>query len=358
MLTILDKYIIKKFLKTFFFIFGVIMLLSIVFDLAEKLPLFASKDASLSEIVFDYYVSFILFHGNMFSSMIIFIAVIWFTAKMAQDTEIIPIWNSGRPFTRFIRPYMIAATILMLISLGLNHFVIPNTNQLRLNFEEKYYRDEMYILDYHAEFPGGQVVYFDSYMADKNRAEDFVLEQEGSDGELTYFLKARTAENKKGTNKWILKDYWSRRIGDANDVLVEGRRLDTSFKFTMDEMATRENIAETMPYFELKEFIEREKKKGSDMVPNYEIELYQRTSYPFATYVLTIIGIAVASRKKRGGIGINIAIGLGIIFVYIFAMKVTTVAAMNLGFATYIAVWIPNFLFSILAYFLYKKAQR
>ena len=123
-------------------------------------------------------------------------------------------------------------------------------------------------------------------------------------------------------------------------------------------MATRENIAETMPYFELKEFIEREKKKGSDMVPNYEIELYQRTSYPFATYVLTIIGIAVASRKKRGGIGINIAIGLGIIFVYIFAMKVTTVAAMNLGFATYIAVWIPNFLFSILAYFLYKKAQR
>ena len=130
MLSILDKYIIKKFLTTFFFIFGVIMLLSIVFDLAEKLSDFMTNQATVQEVVFQYYVSFILFYGNMFSSMIIFISVIWFTAKMAQDTEIIPILNSGRPFKRFVRPYMIAASILMLISLTLNHFVIPNTNQM------------------------------------------------------------------------------------------------------------------------------------------------------------------------------------------------------------------------------------
>jgi len=334
------------------------MLLSVVFDLAEKLTEFLNNKATAHEVIFEYYVSFILFHGNMFSSMIIFISVIWFTAKMAQDTEIIPIWNSGRPFSRFIRPYMIAATILMLISLGLNHFVIPKTNQMRLNFEEKFYRNEMFVLDYHAEFPGGQVVYFDSYLAESNLAQEFVVEQKGPDGKLSYFIKAQTAENKKGTNEWILRNYYDRVIGDTNDILREGARKDTTFQFTIDEMATRENVAETMPYFELKEFIEREKKKGSSMVPTYEVELYQRTSYPFATYVLTIIGIAVASRKKRGGIGINIAIGLGIIFIYIFAMKVTTVAAMNLGFATYIAVWIPNVLFGGLAYFLYKKAQR
>lgn len=334
------------------------MLLSVVFDLAEKLSEFLDNDATANEVIFEYYVSFILFHGNMFSSMIIFISVIWFTAKMAQDTEIIPIWNSGRPFSRFIRPYMIAATILMLISLGLNHFVIPKTNQMRLNFEEKYYRNEMFVLDYHAEFPGNQVVYFDSYLAESNLAQEFVVEQYDSNKKLTYFIKAQTAENKKGTNEWILRNYYERHVGDTNDILNEAPRKDTSFQFTIEEMATRENVAETMPYFELKEFIEREKKKGSSMVPAYEVELYQRTSYPFATYVLTIIGIAVASRKKRGGIGINIAIGLGIIFIYIFAMKVTTVAAMNLGFATSIAVWIPNILFGGLAYLLYKKAQR
>lgn len=358
MFTILDKYIIRKFLTTFFFIFGVIMLLSIVFDLAEKLSEFASNNATLKEIVVDYYISFILFHGNMFSSMIIFISVIWFTAKMAQDTEIIPIWNSGRPFSRFVRPYMMAATFLMLISLVLNHFVIPNTNQNRLNFEEKYYRNEMFVQDYHAEFPGGQIVYFDSYLAENNYAQEFVVEHEDENGTLLNFLKAGTAENVPGTKKWILRNYYERTIGDTNDVLVEGIRKDTVLDFTIDEMATRENVAETMPYFELKEFIKREKQKGSSMVPMYEIELYQRTSYPFATYVLTIIGIAVASRKKRGGVGINIAIGLGIIFIYIFAMKVTTVAAMNLGFATYISVWIPNILFGGVAYILYRRAQR
>ena len=358
MLSILDRYIIKKFLTTFFFIFGVIMILSIVFDLSEKLSEFLQNDASLNEIIFEYYVSFILFYGNMFSSMIIFISVIWFTAKMAQDTEIIPILNSGRPFVRLVRPYMIAATILMLISLCLNHFVIPNTNQMRLNFEEKFYRNEMFVQDYHAEFPGGQVVYFDSYLANTNQAQEFVLEQEGSNGEIAYFLKAQIAENKKGTNIWTFKNYYERIVGDTNDIINEGVSKDTSLQFTIDEMATRENVAETMPYFELKEFIAREKKKGSSMVPMYEIELYRRTSYPFATYVLTIIGIAVASRKRRGGIGVNIAIGLGIIFIYIFAMQVTSVAATNLGFAPYIAVWIPNILFGGLAYWLFRKAQR
>jgi len=216
----------------------------------------------------------------------------------------------------------------------------------------------MFVQDYHAEFPGGQVVYFDSYLANTNQAQEFVLEQEGNDGKLSYFLKAQTAENKKGTNIWTFGNYYERIVGDTNDIVNEGKSKDTVLPFKIDEMATRENVAETMPYFELKEFIEREKKKGSSMVPMYEIELYQRTSYPFATYVLTIIGIAVASRKKRGGVGINIAIGLGIIFIYIFAMKVTTVAAMNLGFATSIAVWIPNVLFGGLAYYLFKKAQR
>lgn len=329
-----------------------------VFDLAEKLGEFLDNDATAYEVIVEYYFNFILFYGNMFSSMIIFVSVIWFTAKMAQDTEIIPIWNSGKPFGRFVRPYLIAATILMIMSLIFNHFIIPHSNKERLAFEEKYYRMTMSVTDYHAEFPGHQVVYFRTYTAETNLIYDLVVEQWDENRNLKSFIKASTAENMPGSDKWKLHDYYERIVGDTNDRILSGALKDTTFQFSIDEMATRENIAEAMNYFELKEFIERERKKGSSMVAMYEIELYQRTSYPFATYVLTIIGIAVASRKKRGGVGINIAIGLGIIFIYIFAMKVTTVSAMNLGFPTYIAVWVPNILFGGVAYLLYRNAKR
>lgn len=358
MLKILDRYIIRKFLTTFFFMLSVIMILAMVFDLADKLTEFIEGGASAKEIIIDYYWNFILFYGNMFSSMIIFVSVIWFTAKMAQETEIIPIWNSGKPFGRFVRPYLIAATILMLISLVFNHFIIPSSNKVRLAFEEKYYRLTMSVSNYHAEFPGNQVVYFRTYTAQTNQITDLVIEQWDDHQHLKSFTKAATAENISGSNDWKLFNYYERIVGDTNDVLRSGASKDTTFQFSIDEMATRENVAEAMNYFELKNFIAREREKGSSMVAMYEIELYQRTSYPFATYVLTIIGIAVASRKKRGGIGINVAIGLGIIFIYIFAMKVTTVSAMNLGFPTYLAVWVPNILFGGVAYLLYRYAKR
>lgn len=333
------------------------MLLAMVFDLSERLSEFINNQAPLSAIIFEYYLNFVLFFGNMFSSMIIFVSVIWFTAKMAQDTEIIPMWNSGKPFHRFLRPYMISATLLMIISLIMNHYILPSSNQTRLDFEEKYYRDAIHVEDYHAEYPGNEVVYFSSYDAEKNEVNDLVLEKWQGDS-IQYFIKARTAKNFIGTNKWVLNDYFERYIGYPNDKIIEGKNKDTIFNFKIEEMAQRDNVAEAMTYSELKAFIKREKAKGSGNVPLYEIELYQRTSYPFATYILTIIGVSVSSRKKRGGIGVNIALGLGIIFIYIFAMKVTTVAAMNVGFPAYIAVWVPNVLFGIVAYILYRFAQK
>lgn len=358
MLKIIDKYIIKKFLTTFFFMLGVIMVLAMVFDIADKLDEFLQNDASLYEIVFEYYVNFILFYGNTFSSMIIFVSVIWFTAKMAQDTEIIPIWNSGRKFSRFVRPYMIAATFLMTISLVFNHFIIPHSNKVRLNFEDKFYRNTISVQDYHAEYPNNEIIYFKTYNGANNTITNLVLEKWNDKGELISFVKAGTAVNLPGSKEWTLNNYFERIVGTPNDKIYQGLVKDTTFQFSVDEMATRENVAEAMDYFALKDFIERERLKGSSMVPTYEIELYQRTSYPFATYVLTIIGVAVASRKKRGGVGINIALGLLIIFIYIFAMKVTTVAAMNVGFPASIAVWIPNILFAGVAYLLYRNAKR
>jgi lipopolysaccharide export system permease protein len=359
MFKILDRYIIRKFLTTFFFMMGIIMLLAMVFDLSEKLGDFIDYQAPASAIIFDYYLNFILFYGNLFSPMIIFVSVIWFTAKMAQETEIIPILNSGRTFQRFLRPYMVVSTFLMLIALVLNHFVIPVSNEKRLEFEEKYYREAMYIQNYHAEFPGNQSVNFRSFASDDNVINDLVVQKWSKNKDsVVYFLKARNARYNGDSGKWTLVDYYERTIGYPNDEIVEGREKVMQLGFELSEIAKRNNIAEAMTFSELKKFIERERLKGSGEVPMYEIELYKRSSLPFATYVLTIIGVSVSSRKRRGGIGVNIALGLLIIFVYIFAMQVTTVAAIKVGFPAQIAVWIPNIIFGAVAYVMYRFALK
>lgn len=359
MLKKLDWYIIRKFLSTFFFMLGVIMLLAMVFDISERLTEFISNKASISAILFDYYLNFIIYYGNTFSSMIIFVSVIWFTAKMAQESEIIPMMFSGKPFTRILRPYMVAATFLMLLSLVLNHFILPISNQKRLDFEERYYRDRLRVEDYHAEYPDNKLVYFTSYSSDDNLVTEFKIEQWSKNNQtVTSFLYAGTAQNTIGTNKWRLNNYYIRHVGATNDSIESGLVKDTVLPFRIEEMAIRDNRAETMSYSKLKDFIRKEKEKGSENIPMYEIELYRRTSYPFATYVLTLIGVAVSSKKSRGGIGVNIAIGLGFVFIYIFAMKVTTVAAINVGFPTIIAVWIPNILFGIAGLYLYRIAPK
>lgn len=373
MLKILDKYIIRKFLTTFFFMLGVIMLLAMVFDLAERLSEFIDNKAPLSAIILDYYVNFLIYYGNTFSSMIIFISVIWFTAKMAQETEIIPMLNSGRPFIRILRPYMIGATILMLMSLVLNHFILPRSNKVRLDFEERFYRDRLLVENYHGEYPNHEFVMFTSYESTGAVINDFQVQKFDDQNNLIRIIKARTAAGKNGSKHWVLYDYFERQISPPTkvineigeeelkfvpDKIVEGRIKDTVFQFKLDDLAQRENVAEAMTYSELSAFIQKEKSKGNANVPFYEIELYQRTSFPFATYVLTLIGVSVSSRKKRGGIGVSIAIGLLFVFIYIFAMKVTTVAAIKVGFPTIAAVWIPNFIFGIIAYFMYRIAPK
>ena len=358
MLSILDRYIIRKFLSTYFFMLGIIMLFAMVFDISEKLSEFISNKAPLSAIFIDYYLNFLLFYGNMFSSMIIFISVIWFTAKLAQDTEIIPMWFSGKPITRFLRPYIIGATILMLISLLLNHLIVPRANKIRLDFEEKYYRDVMLVEDYHAEYPGNQLVYFSNYTNSENQVHDLTIQTWNDSNQPISFLKARLAKNDPGSTKWKLTDYYEKKLDFPKGEIKQGAKKDTIFLFKIEEMAQRENVAESMTFSELRKMIKREKQKGSSNIPFYEIELHQRTSYPFAAYILTIIGVSVSSQKKRGGIGMNIAIGLGFVFVYIFAMKMMAVASLNVGFPALIAVWIPNMLFCIVAYFLFRFAQK
>lgn len=334
------------------------MMFSIVFDVSEKLGDFIANKAPLSEIIFIYYLNFVILYGNMFTSMIVFISVIWFTTKMAKDTEIIPIWFSGKPISRYLRPYFISATILMLFSLLVNHFIVPNANKERLAFEEKYYRDIMIVEDYHAEYPGNQSVFFSNFNNRDKRINDFTFQQWGEDQKPKCFIKCRYALNEPGSNNWELRDLYIKDFSKDHIDIRHLKTLDTTFNFTISEMAHRKNAAETMSFNELRTFIKREKEKGSSLVPMYEIELHQRTSYPFAAYILTLIGVSVASQKRRGGVGVNIAIGLGIVFVYIFAMKMLTVATLNLGFPALISVWTPNVFFALTAIVLFKTSQK
>ena len=278
MLKLIDKYIIKKFLTTFFFMLGIIMLLAMVFDMSARLSEFIEKKAPIFDIITRYYFTFLLHYGNMFSSLIIFVSVIWFTAKMAQDSEIIPILNSGITFRRLMRPYMIAATFLMIIALLLNHIVLPKSNKVMLDFENEYYRVGLNVENYHAEFPDNVSLNFASYLSDNNIITDFVLEKTLANNEPSYFLKARTAINIPGTNNWKLNDYYERIVGDPNDIIHNGKEKDTVFSFQIDDVAQRDNIAETMSYFELKDFIQKEREKGSGNIPMYEIVLFERTS--------------------------------------------------------------------------------
>lgn len=357
MLSILDKYILKKYLTTFFFMLGVILLLAAVFDLSERLGDFIQREAPLKAIIFDYYFSFIIHYGNLFSPLITFVSVIWFTAKLAQNTEIIPMINSGKPFRRLLRPYMIGATILMLISLGMNHYILPITNQKKLKFEEDYYRNVRRVSNYFAEYPDYSIVYFDNYRSDLDRVSGLVIEKRDEKDNLISLMRAKQAFSKPDSKEWRLKNYYVRYFGNPNDSLYIGptnKEVDTILPYQVSELVQRDNVVMTMGYNEIKDFIEIERKKGSGNIATYEIELYQRTSFPFANYVLTLIGMVIASRKKRGGVGINIAAGLGLAFIYIFAMKVTAVAAENVGFPSYLAVWIPNIIFGVLGLVIYR----
>jgi lipopolysaccharide export system permease protein len=253
---------------------------------------------------------------------------------------------------------MIGATILMILSFVLNHFIVPRSSKVRLAFEEKYYRDVLSVEDYQAEYPGNEMVYFSNYTSSENQIHDLTIQKWNDENEPIYFFRARTVKSIPGTNRWSVKDYYEKNYEFPKGRLVHGSKKDTTFSFTLEEIAQRENVAETMTFSELTRLIDREKVKGSALVPTYQIELHQRTSYPFAAYILTIMGVSVSSRKKRGGIGVNVAVGLAIVFVYIFSMKMLTVASMNVGLPAIISVWIPNIMFAFAAYILYRFSQK
>ncbi len=354
--TKMDTYIIKKFLGTFFFIFILLMSISMVFDIAEKLPEFLDRDASWLDIFTIYYSNFFIYYGFQFIYMLNFISVIWFTSKMAQNTEIVPILSTGASFNRFLRPYFFSASILVVLTILMYNFVLPPSNKARLDFEESYWRDSFSVSG-RKQVNQGEIVSYGSYTAENQIIRNLKVEKWKGDS-LSSILNAEVAIGDSISNNWNISFYKVRVFGEKNDQFYIGSKTDTLLNFNLTDLIYRDNVIEAMNFSELNAFIEEEKLKNSDRIPIYLIEKYNRFAAPFAIYILTLIGVSVSSRKSRGGLGINIAIGLSICVLYIFSMKMTTVAALNMGFSPLAAVWIPNIIFSVVAFWLYKIAPK
>jgi lipopolysaccharide export system permease protein len=356
---ILDIYIIKKFLGTFLFALGLIVCIAVVFDISEKVDDFIERHAPLKAIAFDYYLNFIPYFANLFSPLFVFISVIFFTSKMAGQTEIIAILNSGISFNRFLRPYIISATVIAIASFYLNNWVIPHANLVRLQFENIYIKNP-YVYrgrNIHRQIKPGEFVYFESYDNKANTGFMFSLEK-FEEGKLVTKLMADRITWDSLTQKWNIENYTIRHINGMTEELKKGIRLDTVLSIHPSEFNRRMNFIEAMDFSELNTYIKEEKQRGSEVIPFYEVEKYRRTSYPFATFILTLIGVAISSKKVRGGVGLQLGAGILLSFTYIMFMQVSTTFATNGNLPAVVAVWIPNFVYAAIAIYLLRKAPK
>lgn len=355
---IIDWYIIKKYLGTFVFTLGIFVVISTVFDVSEKLDDFLKSAATSKQIIFEYYGGFIPFYLNFLYPLINFIAVIFFTAKMADQTEIVPILCGGASFNRFLKPYFIASSIIFLVSMIFNQLIIPETNRLMTNFENTYLKnDNVMRSDVHIQLDENTYVYLASFDNKTNVGYRFTLEKFAGD-DLKSKLVADRITWDSVSRKWKIYEYSIRNVDGLKERMTSGSVKDTTLDLKPLDFDVRDNIFSALSFTELNEKIEKEKIRGSGIMVNLELEKYKRWIYPFSTYVLTLIGVALSSRKVRGGIGLPLGIGIGLSFLYILLIQFANVFALKGGLPPIIAVLIPNLVFGTIGVVLAIKAPK
>lgn len=355
----IDWYIIKKFVTTFFIALLLIIGIVIIFDISEKIDSFVRTQAPLKAIIFDYYVNFIPYFMNMFSPLFVFITVIFFTSRMAANSEIIAILSGGVSFHRMMVPYIVSAALIATVSLGLSLFVIPQSNAKRLMFEEQYVKKKnIFNRDVHYQIDPGQFVYVESFSSWNNTAYNFTLEQI-EDNTLKSKLSAETAQWDTSSCKWTLKNYNIRTFKDGlEDDVKFGSTIDTTINLTVKDFYRNKRTVETLPYASLNDLIKTQKMRGDANVMYAQIEKANRFSLPFSAFILTIMGVALSSKKKRGGIGWNLAIGIALSFSYILFMKFSQMFVHTGTMSATLALWIPNMLYAVITAVLYKLAPK
>ncbi|MCB8994359.1 MAG: LptF/LptG family permease [Bacteroidales bacterium] len=359
-LKIIDLYIIKKFLGTFVYSIVLILALAVIFDLSEKIDDFIESSAPVKEVVFEYYLNFIPYFAVLFSALFTFISVIFFTSKMAYNTEIIAILSSGVSFRRMLLPYFISASIIAFFAFMLSNFVIPKANKTKLEFEEKYIhkRPQTYTRkNIHKQIEPGVFVYLESYSTVSNTGYNFSIEK-FENGKLISKTMADQIVWDTASLDWRMRRYYTRDFNGLQEKITEGNTKDTSIRLDPADFSRRLNAVEAMSYNELNEFISVSRMQGETNLVAYLIEKYKRTAFPFSTFILTLIGVTVSSRKVRGGIGAQLGLGLGISFGYILFMQFSSQFAIGGSLPPLLAVWLPNLIFAVVALFLYRFAPK
>jgi lipopolysaccharide export system permease protein len=356
----LDIYIIKKFLGTFFFSIVIILSIAVIFDFSEKIDDFIENEAPFRAVIFDYYLNFIPYFAVLFSSLFTFISVIYFSSKMAYDTEIIAILSSGVSYRRLMLPYMISALVIAIFSFLLSNFVIPDANRVKLSFEDRYIHGKPVNYDrrnIHRQIEPGIFVYMESYSSYSQTAYSFSMEK-FVDGKLVSKLMADQATWDSTQSKWTVKRFFIRDIDGMNEKITEYTSLDTAIRMHPNDFSRRPNVVETMSLGELSDFIHLARMQGETNITAYLIEKHKRIAFPFSTFILTIIGVTVSSRKVRGGIGMQLGMGLMISFGYILFMQFSSQFSIGGSLPPFVAVWIPNVFFFGVAMELYRRAPK
>lgn len=356
----IDKYIIKKFIMTFFIALLLIIAIVIIFDISEKINHFVENKAPLKAIILDYYVNWVPYFMNMFSPLFVFITVIFFTSRMAADSEIIAILSCGVSYRRMMRPYIISAALIALLSLSLSLWIIPRANVTRVKFESTYvkHRNPFSTSNVHYQIDTGKFVYVESFGSWNNTAYGFTLE-DIKDNKLVSKLSAETAVWDSTKGAWKLNKYFIREYTEGlEDRVRTGSRIDTVINLTVTDFYRNKNTVETLPIGQLDNLISQQKLRGDSNVMYALIEKHTRYALPFSAFILTIMGVSLSSRKRRGGIGLNIGIGIALSFTYILFLRFSQMFVYSGAMAPAVALWLPNLIFGIIAAFLYSRASK
>lgn len=357
----LDWYIMRKFISTFFVALLLIIVIVIIFDISEKIDDFVEHEVTLKEIVFDYYVNFVPYFMNMFSAMFIFITVIFFTSRMAANSEIVAILSCGVSFKRFLRPYMFSAAIIAVFSLLLNLWVIPEANKTRMLFETKYVRDygpSKTLQDAHYQIAPGQFAYVESFSKWNNTAYRFTLETI-KDNRIVSKISAEQAVWDSTFCGWTLKKYTIREYGaDLGDKVRCGETLDTVISLDISDFKKTRQYENQLNERELNKYIATKRMRGDADIKAALIEKHIRYAMPLSAFILTIMGVALSSRKRRGGTGWNLGLGIALSFSYILFQKFSEMFVYTDTLPASIAIWLPNIIFIGIAYALYQIAPK
>ena len=356
----LDRYIIAKFIGTYIFSIILIISISIVFDVNENLAKFSTYNAPLKAIVFDYYANFVPYFANLFSPLFVFIAVIFFTSKLAGNSEIIAMLAAGVSFKRLLRPYMISAALIAAVNFYLGGYVIPKGNQVKMDFEAKYKNKERNLSASNVQLmvQPGVIAYLQQYDDVTKTGYGFSLDKFENKKLVSHMTASVIRYDSISDSRyhWKAQSYKIRTLKGLRAEIESGAVIDTLIQMEPMDLVFSKGQQETLTSTELSDYISKQVERGSVNVVQYEVEYHKRIATSFASFILTMIGVSLSSRKRKGGMGMYLGIGLALSFGYILLQTISATFAINADTPALLAAWIPNLLYVIIAYFCYRQA--